>query len=91
LATLPNFKLQIGPQQPVARPVIQPFGFPAPVPAGMPGGFPQEPFPNNEPFEEMRRAQEKSLQDFIQENERQMKEFNEQLRQQHERPFGPGF
>ena len=79
LVTLPNFKMEVGPQQPIAGPAGAPFGFPGPM-AGPPGGFPAEAFPNNDPFEEMRRAQEKSFQDFIEENKRQMQQFDEELR-----------
>jgi hypothetical protein len=95
MATLPNFKMQVGPQQPMAGPAGNPFGFPGPFPGagpgGMPGGMPGAPIQNKDPFEEMRRAQEKGFQDFIKENERQMRELDEQLRKQNERAFPPGF
>jgi hypothetical protein len=87
IAAMPNLNFQVGPAQPVAGPAMQPFGFPGPMPGAMPG----HPFPQNDPFEEMRRAQEKQFQDMIQENERQMREFDEQFRKQNERPFAPGF
>jgi hypothetical protein len=88
IAAMPNLRIQAGPAQPVVGgPVGNPLGFPGPVPGAMPNNA----FPQNDPFEEMRRAQEKQFQDFIQENERQMREFDEQLRKQNERPFGPGF
>jgi hypothetical protein len=96
LATQPNLKVQVGPQQPMAVPAGGPFGFPGPM-AGPPGAFPAEPIPNDDPFEEMRRAQEemrraqeKSFQDFIEENKRQMREFDEEFRKQNE-AFGRGF
>ena len=89
-AAMPNLKVQAGPAQPIGGPAVQPFGFPGPMP-GMPGAMPNQPFPQNDPFEEMRRAQEKQFQDIMKENERQMREFDEQFRKQNERPFAPGF
>ena len=89
MAALPNFQMQVGPQQPMAGPAGNPFGFPDPL-AGPPGAIPGEPFGNNDPLEEMRRAQEQSFQDFIEENQRQMREFEEEFRKQN-RPFRPGF
>lgn len=87
LVTLPNLKVQVGPQQPLAGPPGNPFGFPGP----MPGAMPNDPFPNNDPFAEMRGAQGKGFQDFIKENERQMRELGEQMRKQNERAFPPDF
>ena len=95
IATMPNLKIQAGPAQPgpvqpVAGPAVQPFGFPGPLP-GMPDAMPNQPFPQNDPFEEMRRAHEKQFQDMIRENERQMRQLDEQFRKQNEQPFAPGF
>jgi hypothetical protein len=91
MATMPNLKIQAGPAQPfggpaqpVGGPAVQPFGFPGPMPGmpgampGMPGAMPGQPFPQNDPFEEMRRAQEKQFQDIMKENERQMRSSIEQ-------------
>jgi hypothetical protein len=89
LATLPNFKMQVGPQQPMAGPAVQPFGFPDPL-AGPPGAVPGDAFGNNDVFEEMRRAQEKSMQELIEEHNRQMEQFDEEFRKQNE-AFRPGF
>lgn len=90
IATMPNLRIQAGPAQPVAGPVGPPFGFPGPMP-GMPGAMPNQPFPQNDPFEEMRRAHEKQFEDMRKENERLMREFDQQFREQNQPGFRPGF
>jgi hypothetical protein len=88
---LPNLKIQDGPAQPVGGPAGQPFGFPGPMP-GMPGAVPNQPFPQNDPFEEMRRTHEKHFEELMKENERRMREFDQQIREQNQPPFPrPGF
>ena len=87
MAMLPNFKMQVGPGQPVAGPAGNPFGFPGPIP----GALPNDPVPHKDPFDDMQRAQQKQFDDFIRENERQMREFDEQFRKQNEQAFGPEF
>ena len=74
LALLPGLRIQAGPNQ---ANVGGPVGFQGPF--GGPGGDPIMNGPMHDPFAEMHRQHQKQFDELMRENERQMRELNQQI------------